>query len=40
MTPTEYWVRWAVAGAVFLFALYWVIRWSIRAELGWRFPRM
>jgi len=33
MTPAEYWTRWAVAGVLFLGALWVVIYTSVRASL-------
>jgi hypothetical protein len=31
VTPLTYFAGWAVFGAVFLFALYWVIKWAVIA---------
>ena len=39
MTKWQYWAGWLVAGVAFLVAEYWIIRWAIRAEMGWRIFR-
>ena len=36
MTPTTYVAFWGAMGAVFLVALYWVIKWAVVAALAAR----